>query len=296
MAKADPALPADIAALRYTIGQILKNDSSVMRWDIDDIVAFAVGCPPSQLVKLSRSPVSVPIWRMARRLAHRRLAGTPTPLLTGATTFFGVPLSVKKGVLLPRPETELLVEAIIEWINATYPNTPVTILELGIGTGAISLSLAKMIPRAQVVGWDISHRAFTLAATNLDSLHLKNCMFYHGDFFKLAPLWINHTRQNDDPLIIVSNPPYIPTSVLATLDPSVQKNDPKRALDGGKSGLKFHQRLIQFASQLQAPLFLEMGYDQAMDIQRLADEYTMTCHIHHDYANHPRIAHIIPSK
>lgn len=294
MDKAKASSPQTIQELHHYVGQILKDEPTVGRYDIDDIVAFSCNCLTSQLQSLAHQPVSQKTLHIAHRLAIRRLEGTPTPLLTGHTYFFCVPLAVKKGVLLPRPETEILVETVINWISTRYSNQKVTILELGVGSGAISLSLSKTLPQAQVVGWDISRRAFNLATTNLTTLNLNNCTFYHGDFFKLAPLWIKHHHKSQSPLIIVSNPPYIPSHILPTLDPSVQKNDPKRALDGGKSGLKFHQQLIRLASKLNAPLFLEIGYDQAQNIRNIAEESQMTHRIYLDYAQHPRVAEIIP--
>ncbi|NBV82688.1 HemK family protein methyltransferase [bacterium] len=278
----------DLKSLRQTVWITIKTDPTATPLDADDLIEFGCQVDRYKIRTLPNSVVSKRDWNQTLRLAEQRAAGTPTPLLTGKTIFFGLQLRVKRGVLLPRPETELLVETVLDFLQSQFHNRPVTIVELGVGTGAIGLALAHNRPSDTILGWDISARAIQLARDNQSILNVSNVTFALGNFFDQAPLWdaLTDTR---NPVIIVSNPPYIPTDVIATLDPSVLANDPKRALAGGKSGLLFHRKLIQLAHHRQWPLFLEIGYDQRDGITRLAHQFDLSPHIICDYGGNVRV-------
>jgi release factor glutamine methyltransferase len=293
-----PRAQLKLQTLRQVILEKFQVDPSISMIDVDELIAFACQISRPQILAHPELPIQRRRWNQAMALAEKRLSGTPVPLLTGTTDFCGISLAVRRGVLLPRPETEQLVETVLDWTSKRYGDRPLTILELGVGSGAIGLSLAHHRPTATVVGWDISRRAITLAKRNQTGLNLPNCHFLEGDFFKEAPRWISHSNP-PSPVIFVSNPPYIPTSVLQTLDPSVQENDPRRALDGGPTGLRFHRKLIDLAAKYFSPLFLEIGYDQSSQIYQLGAKKGLETNVINDYSGNPRIgilASIDPAK
>ncbi len=281
--------PLVLRTLRKAVWEKIRLDPTASMLDVDELISF--GCKIDRRYMLSQPTLAIPPreWARTIALAEQRITGTPVQLLTGKTQFYGLSLAVRRGVLLPRPETEQLVETVLDWTHERVGTRPMTILELGIGSGAIGLSLAHHRPTATIIGWDISRRAVTLAQRNQSQLGITNCQFLEGDFFKEKVRWESLAKEKKQ-VILVSNPPYIPTSVLPTLDLSVQQNDPKRALDGGATGLRFHRKLIHLAAQYRWPLFLEIGYDQTMSIQRIGKQLNMEPTIIYDYSNNPRIA------
>jgi len=273
-----------LSHLRHIVLALIREDPTSTPLDADELIQSITRWTRADMIMRASEEISPLKETKIRTLARHRAAGVPTPLLTGWTSFYGLHLKVAPQVLLPRPETELLVETVIAGINE-QPD-PVTILELGVGTGAICIALATHLPHCRVIGWDISRRAFKVASTNAARHSLPNLTVHHGDFFKE----IGQFDFVSDPIHLVSNPPYIPTAHLAGLDASVQRWDPKRALDGGGDGLKFHRKLIQLAAQKHWPLTLEIGFDQHDAILQLGQTSGMIVQILSDWAGHPRIA------
>lgn len=170
---------------------------------------------------------------------------------------------VDENVLIPQPDTEILVEEIIN----LYKNKKCKILDLCTGSGAIAIALAKYVEDAQIVASDISMKALQIAKLNAEKnlLH-KKIKFIESDMFEKI--------DDTDFDIIVSNPPYIKTDVINTLDASVKK-EPNIALDGGQDGLKFYKIIINKAHQYlsnNGKLFLEIGYDQKEDVIKLLNK------------------------
>jgi len=221
-------------------------------------------------------------------LINQFCIGTPAQLLVGVTQFMGLPMCVAKKVLLPRPETERLVEIMLLDLKTHHNGAPVRILELGAGTGAIALSLAKFYSNCQVYSWDISKKAIRLSEKNKQHLNIPNVTFIHNSFFSDVPR--SWTQESPIPTYVVSNPPYIPTDTCLKLSPSVLQNDPKRALNGGNDGLYFHRRLIQIAARTQWPLYLEIGFDQGPHIKTLAENAGCSSTIFPDYSGLDRVA------
>jgi len=199
----------------------------------------------------------------AERL-DRRLRNEPVQYITGRREFMGLDFIVSRDVLIPRCDTEILAEYVI---NELKGRRSVRILDLGTGSGAIAVSIAKYIRDALVIGVDISPGALKVAKHN-SSMHgtADRVSFICGDLFK--PLAGGHYQGYFD--AIVSNPPYIPSNDIVTLMPEVRDYEPKTALDGGPDGLGFYRRIIA-----EAPLYLkpgglvavEMGYGQAGEVE-----------------------------
>jgi len=187
----------------------------------------------------------------------------PIQYILGHTEFMGLELKVKKGVLIPRPETEILVETIVEEAKNLSPK----ILDIGTGSGCIAIALAKFLKKADIIATDISREAIDVATQNA-KLHKvdKNIRFLHSDLFS------NRFFKKDVKFdIIVSNPPYVPKFEIGLFDKKVI-NEPKIALDGGVDGLDFYRRFNREANRFlekEGLLFLELGNEQAERIKEI---------------------------
>ncbi|BCV23044.1 peptide chain release factor N(5)-glutamine methyltransferase [Moorella sp. Hama-1] len=192
----------------------------------------------------------------------RRAAGYPLQYLTGHQEFMSLDFRVTPAVLIPRQDTEVVVEAVLERL---HPDGEYTIADCGTGSGAIALSLAHYLPRARVYATDISPAALAVARQNARELGLAaRVTFYQGDF--LAPL------QGLKFHALVANPPYIPAADLAGL-PADVRWEPRLALDGGPDGLDAYRVLLPGGARLLRPgglLALEIGCAQGQAVMSLA--------------------------
>lgn len=193
-------------------------------------------------------------------LVKRRIVGEPIAHILGEREFYGLPLKVTQDTLIPRPDTETLVEAALQKASAIAPPY---ILDLGTGTGAIALAIAKHQPQTQVIAVDFSEAALTIAKENANHLDINNVRFVQSNWFDALE------RQMFD--IIVSNPPYIEDN-----DPHLSQGDlrfePRSALASGEDGLDDIRKIIQHApAHLNANgwLMFEHGYNQAESVSAL---------------------------
>jgi release factor glutamine methyltransferase len=216
-------------------------------------------------------------------LAARRLKGEPMHYIVGHVEFHGLRINVGKGVLIPRPETELMAGEVIKMILAArrrqllfgLPATDpargewkVTVLDLCTGSGCIALALAQEIDRASIVGIDVSDEALSYARRNAEHNWIDNVTFLQGDLF--APLPPDSTFD-----FIVSNPPYIRRKDIAALQVEIRDYEPLDALDGGEDGLDIYRRIFEGAPGFltaNGMLILEVGAGQSDDIRQLAAE------------------------
>jgi release factor glutamine methyltransferase len=190
---------------------------------------------------------------------QERVSGKPLQYLLGHTGFYGLDILVEKGVFIPRPETERLVEEVIRLVSESpVPSHPLRILDIGTGSGAIAVALAVNLSGAEVVATDVSEPALLLARKNATRNGIADRV--HFALVDLFPA----TREAFD--VIVSNPPYISSSTIPNLMPEVRDFEPHEALDGGPDGLNFHRRIIEGAKALLTPgglVALEVGEGQA---------------------------------
>lgn len=200
-------------------------------------------------------------------LLDRRAAGEPTQYIIGEQEFMGYNFIVDPRVLIPRQDTEILVEKVLEY--ASINNKAVKVLDLCTGSGAIAVSLACKNANLKITASDISEDALDVATNNAATNDvLKRIDFVKSDLF--SGLKTGFRGQKFD--IIVSNPPYIRSSVLPTLQREIFEHEPMLALDGGEDGLECYKRIIAEAPKYmrkEGALFLEIGHDRSEDIQKL---------------------------
>ena len=217
------------------------------------LLMHSLGVDRATLIAHPERPLDREQQASYQRLVERRLRFEPIQYILGQQDFYGLTLRVTPAVLIPRPETELLVEAVL----ARIPHRQPRILDVGTGSGAISIALAHSLPQAQVTAIDLSPEALDIARENA-AKHAP-----HPRSLQSAP---PAALPHPEPFhIIVSNPPYIPASDAPTLHPQVREHEPAQALFAGPDGLDLYTRLIPQAAQHLTPgglLALELGHGQ----------------------------------
>lgn len=207
-----------------------------------------------------------------QNMLQRRMNGEPLQYVVGCSDFCGSQIFLDQRVLIPRPETEILVEHAIHDVPH-QPDHPLQILDLGTGSGNIAIALAKAISHCHILANDISSDALTLARDNARfNMVEAKISFACQDMFDFLNGFIRRHAKFD---LIVSNPPYIPTSAMTTL-PADVRQEPSIALDGGPDGLFFYRRLIhvcRFLLQPQGAIFFEIGDGQDEPIKDLFQKY-----------------------
>jgi release factor glutamine methyltransferase len=206
-----------------------------------------------------------------RGMVKRRVAGEPLQYITGETEFCGLKLMVDKRVLIPRPETELLVERAVERLKTEdrRQKTDVRIVDVGTGSGCIAIALAKRLPAGEITAIDVSPEALEVARGNA-KLHQieKNIRFLEGDLLDRLPSgFVADT--------IVSNPPYIADGEIAKLPKEVRDFEPVRALAAGEDGLKVIRRLVMNARRFLSSsgfMALEIGAGQRPAVEEIFDQ------------------------
>lgn len=197
-------------------------------------------------------------------LAVRRIRGEPIQYLIGYLPFYGLTIYVGSGVLIPRPETELLVEEVIHQMRRRA-TSPLTFLDLCTGSGCIALAVARHFPAAIVYGVDASEAAMVYATQNALANDVHNVCFKLGDLFEPV-----NTLHFD---CIVSNPPYVRHDEIKTLQREIREHEPISALDGGRDGLDFYRRIFRDAPASlkdNGIIMLEIGFGQSAAIRALA--------------------------
>lgn len=234
------------------------------RLDAEILLAHVLNCRRLSLYVDSDKKLPLDTIFRFNELINQRLEGVPVAYLTNSKDFMGLSFAVNQNVLIPRPETEILTELVGEYLRGL--NCDVTFADLGTGSGAIVISILKFVKSARAVAVDISSEALEVAKFNANKFHVEDRIeLLQGDLFE--PL------QGKIFNAIVSNPPYIPTSELETLQAEVKK-EPRLALDGGQDGLSFYRRIISLAPRFLADgglLALEIGINQASAVKTLME-------------------------
>lgn len=228
------------------------------RLNAELLLSHALGLPRLGLYLQFDRPLTPEEIAAFKGLLLRRMTHEPVQYILGETEFMGLPFEVGPAVLIPRPETEELVEEVLSWLNASHREEG-EILEIGAGSGNIAVALGKSLPDLRVTSLEKSPDALDVARRNRDRHGVKNVEFLQGDVFD-APLG---GRKFD---AVVSNPPYIAEGEIDTLDPEVKDFEPRMATAGGSDGLVFVRKIAALASVLLRPgggMFLEIADGQA---------------------------------
>lgn len=223
-----------------------------------------LGCDRAALRAHPERPITTEQQVDFQALLQRRLLFEPVQYILGEQEFFGLPLRVAPAVLIPRPETEHLVEAVLARVDA---GRPVEIVDVGTGSGAIALALAHTLPLAKVTAVDLSQEALAVARGNAERLGI-TVRFVQSDLLDGLP------GERFD--VVVSNPPYIPLGDSGELHPQVRQHEPELALFGGQSGLAVYQRLVPEAATALRPgglLAMEIGYGQRAAVAGLLADW-----------------------
>ena len=218
-----------------------------------------------------KDQVPEPIVDKFLELMDKRGKGYPIQYILKEKEFMGLNFYVEEGVLIPRSDTEILVEYVLEYIDKNHKDKTVNFLDLGIGSGAIALSVAYYMKNVNVYGVDIHDIPLKVASINKERFNLDNVKLYKGDLFK----GIEGLGLEDRFHIIASNPPYIPKREIETLQEEVKDYEPINALDGGEDGLSFYRRIIPESKrylQEKGLLIFEIGYDQGEQVKNILTE------------------------
>jgi release factor glutamine methyltransferase len=206
------------------------------------------------------------------RLIKKRLSGEPLQYLLGYQEFWSIHFKVDPRVLIPRPETELLVDQSLSILSRNFPRSTLYVLEIGTGSGAIAISLAKEMRDLFVLATDISGEALLLARENAKSAGVHHrIQFVNGDLF--SPIRLMRKKEPFD--LILSNPPYICRSQIQNLDTEIKDHEPTVALDGGEDGMEYYRNIVsQGPSYLRREgwLLLEVGEGQGKKVSAMIEE------------------------
>ena len=265
-------------------------DSSRLQAEL--LLADVLGMPRMKLyLNFERALTQAEEDRL-RQMVKRRGEREPLQHIVGWTSFCGLEIRVSRAALIPRPETELLAEAGWTFLNQRVQQgsgeaREPTALDFGTGTGCIAIALATKCPTARIVAVEVDSAAVELAKTNAGQNGVaERIEFVLGDGF-------DRLGGNPGFDLVISNPPYVPTAEIATLQPEVRDHDPHRALDGGEDGLEFFRYLAAHARgvlKADGKLMAEFGDGQAEPLQKIfSNENWVVEQIISDYTQRPRI-------
>ncbi|MBO5743047.1 MAG: peptide chain release factor N(5)-glutamine methyltransferase [Clostridia bacterium] len=263
--------------------EILKKSLPDARSEAQKLAAFVLKKDTLYLAINKNEEFPCEKLKILKELSAKRAAGKPFAYITGIKEFMSLEFEVDENVLIPRPETEELVDIIAN----DFKNESPDILDLCTGSGAICISLAHYIKNAKCTGVDISSKAIDLAKRNAKRLGLEErCTFKEADVLADS----DFEKKFD---IVVSNPPYIETCVIESLDNTVKNYEPRLALDGGDDGLMFYRTItnnISFYLKKGGMLYFEIGYNQGEALKNIMQEKFADVKILKDLSGNDRIA------
>jgi release factor glutamine methyltransferase len=272
-----------LSVLDWTTKRFTEAGIASARLEAQLLLAHVLTCTRTQLYTAFDKPLAEPELARYRELIKRRLAGESVAYLLGEQEFWGLPFYVDASVLVPRPDTETVVE--VARSLREDRKAACRVLDLCTGSGVLAVSLAKELPAARVVATEISDAAAAIARRNVE----RNDVADRVDV-RLGDLWEPVAGERFD--LIVSNPPYIASAVIPTLAAEV-KREPILALDGGPDGLVFYDRICAAARSHLEPggaLVVEHGFDQADAVrERFAGAGFERITLVHDLGKNPRV-------
>jgi release factor glutamine methyltransferase len=266
----------------YRSGAALLGELPQALLEAKVLLLKAAALTEEKYLAAPQRPCSPAIEARFRRLVEKRLGGAPLSYLTGVKEFWSIPFEVTPSVLVPRPETEVLVEKVLELASRESDE----ILDVGTGSGNIAIALAKELPRARVQAVDVSERALRVARKNAALQKAKHVHFRKSNLFSA----FRGTGVRFD--FIVSNPPYVSRCEWDGLPPEVRDFEPRRALLAGETGLEMIERLVRRAGAFLRPggyLIFEIGEGQRDRVLALFGRRWTEIETAWDLAGKPRV-------
>ncbi len=264
--------------LSWTQGHFEKWRPETPRLDAELLLAFVLGCSRLDLYLKADQPLNQKERKAYRELVQQRADGCPIAYLIGEKEFWSLTLEVNKNTLIPRPDTETLVENTVVQIQnwqIKHPESQCLIAELGTGTAAIPLAICAEVKNLHIIAVDCSKDVLEVAERNME--RHKSLLSPRNNLIELVESnlfsKINLTEKLD---FIISNPPYIPSKNISRLQVDITQYEPLIALDGGPDGLSFYRYLLETAPSLLTPegeMFLEIGFDQQANLNLLLKEF-----------------------
>ncbi|MGE3180629.1 MAG: peptide chain release factor N(5)-glutamine methyltransferase [Phycisphaerae bacterium] len=275
--------------LAWTRDYLQQRDIASPRLCAEVLLAHAMGCERLHLFTQFNDVPAKPVLDQFRAAVREAATGKPIAYIVGSKDFFSMRFAVTPDVLIPRPETETLVERVISLVRAEAdPASPPRILDVGCGSGCICISLAKHLPDATIFASDVSEAALNIAKKNAETLGVADRID-----FRLGSLF--EPWRNEVFTCIVSNPPYIPDNQPDALEKSVRDHEPHTALFAGNDGLAIIRPLVDQSPRYltdDGELLLEIAFDQAAPVTTLFDEAGWPdVRTYKDMAGHDRIIH-----
>ncbi len=262
-----PQLTRLIDILKYSTTLLESKGFDESRLNVELLMADVLNCDRMKLYLDFEKPLSVPERNKFKEYLLRRLNYEPVQYITGKTNFFGYDIIVNESVLIPRPETEILVEEVLKDIYSCDAKQ-ISILEIGTGSGCISIALSKETEKKNIDciidTMEVSIDAINLAQKNsrMNNVSSGKINFIHKDFLTIQEIG-NHYDY------IVSNPPYISNADYSGLEKDVKGYEPKIALTDENDGLSFYRKIFDVTKDLNASVFLEIGYNQEESIKAI---------------------------
>ncbi|MBN1447598.1 MAG: peptide chain release factor N(5)-glutamine methyltransferase [Bacteroidetes bacterium] len=255
----------------------------------EHLLSHALGVKRLQMYLRFDQPIQEQELESFRDMVRRRLRHEPVQYIVGSTEFYGLEFAVSPAVLIPRPETEHLIDALLDLRKEARLKAEPRVLDIGTGSGAIAVALAKQLPDIHVTATDVSQDALNVAEANASRNGVTDLLqFLHHDILT------DHVNGLGAPFdIVVSNPPYIPKDDVASLQPEVRDHEPLPATTDGADGLRFYRRFAELVPELLAPgglLAVEIGYGQASTVRGIfADAGLRDMSVRQDYAGIDRV-------
>ncbi|MCQ2439028.1 MAG: peptide chain release factor N(5)-glutamine methyltransferase [Oscillospiraceae bacterium] len=230
------------------------------------LLCHALGCSREKLLERMQMYVPDSARSVLRDMTARRVAGEPVAYITGSWEFCGLPMEIDRSVLIPRSDTEVLVETALRLLKEKQ-KADARILDLGCGSGCIGIALGHFLPAGRITAVDISPGALELTRRNIAANALsRRSAVMEADILASPPMRMGSYD------LIVSNPPYIATAELAELDVSVKDYEPRLALDGGEDGLKYYRAILSYWLSVLTPsgsVIMELGEGQAAKVMEM---------------------------
>ncbi len=267
-------MPTIKAWLAAQTERFLKKNLSSARLDAELILSHVTNKSRTELLAHPDTLLTSTQTEQANALAARRAHFEPMAFILGHREFFGIDFKTDERALIPRGESECLIETALTWLNEQ--KTPQEVAEIGTGSGVLILTLAKLAPQHHYVATEISPEALALAQENATLLGLDSVKFIEGNLAE--PLLTRDKKFN----LIIANLPYIPSGLLVNLDPTVRYFEPNVALEGGETGLELYAQFLPQAAERLAPgglLLCEHDYDQGPAMHNLVKKSFSTAKI-----------------